>query len=75
MPAPTGTPLVAQTAPPAAAAEPDVYLVGLGEFPGETLIRLEAFFEGKYGVSGAQPAEVFAQVLTQVAGERDGAAA
>ncbi|HEU4756847.1 MAG TPA: DsbA family oxidoreductase [Agromyces sp.] len=31
--------------------------------------------EGKYGVSGAQPAEVFAQVLTQVAGERDGAAA
>ncbi|MBT2498510.1 DsbA family oxidoreductase [Agromyces sp. ISL-38] len=32
-------------------------------------------FEGKYGVSGAQPAEVFAQVLTQVAGERDEAAA
>jgi predicted DsbA family dithiol-disulfide isomerase len=32
-------------------------------------------FEGKYGVSGAQPAEVFSQVLTQVAGERDGAAA
>jgi predicted DsbA family dithiol-disulfide isomerase len=32
-------------------------------------------FEGKYGVSGAQPAEVFAQVLTQVAGEREGAAA
>ncbi|MFF2495885.1 DsbA family protein [Agromyces sp. NPDC058064] len=32
-------------------------------------------FEGKYGVSGAQPAEVFGQVLTQVAGERDGAAA
>ncbi|GGI48376.1 Predicted dithiol-disulfide isomerase, DsbA family [Agromyces flavus] len=32
-------------------------------------------FEGKYGVSGAQPAEVFAQVLTQVAGERDGVAA
>ncbi|MFD4421570.1 DsbA family protein [Agromyces sp. NPDC058484] len=32
-------------------------------------------FDGKYGVSGAQPAEVFAQVLTQVAGERDGAAA
>ncbi|HEU4467037.1 MAG TPA: DsbA family oxidoreductase [Agromyces sp.] len=32
-------------------------------------------FEGKYGVSGAQPADVFAQVLTQVAGERDGAAA
>lgn len=31
--------------------------------------------DGKYGVSGAQPAEVFAQVLTQVAGERDGAAA
>ena len=32
-------------------------------------------FEGKYGVSGAQPAEVFSQVLTQVAGERDEAAA
>ena len=32
-------------------------------------------FEGKYGVSGAQPAEVFSQVLAQVAGERDGAAA
>ena len=32
-------------------------------------------FEGKYGVSGAQPAEVFSQVLTQVADERDGAAA
>ncbi|RXZ71231.1 DsbA family oxidoreductase [Agromyces albus] len=32
-------------------------------------------FEGKYGVSGAQPAEVFTQVLTQVAGERDEAAA
>ena len=32
-------------------------------------------FEGKYGVSGAQPEEVFSQVLTQVAGERDGAAA
>ena len=32
-------------------------------------------FEGKYGVSGAQPAEVFSQVLTQVAEERDGAAA
>ena len=31
--------------------------------------------DGKYGVSGAQPAEVFGQVLTQVAGERDGAAA
>jgi len=32
-------------------------------------------FEGKYGVSGAQPAEVFSQVITQVAAERDGAAA
>ena len=32
-------------------------------------------FEGKYGVSGAQPAEVFSQVIAQVAGERDGAAA
>lgn len=32
-------------------------------------------FDGRYGVSGAQPAEVFAQVLTQVAGEREGAAA
>jgi predicted DsbA family dithiol-disulfide isomerase len=32
-------------------------------------------FEGKYGVSGAQPAEVFSQVLTQVAAERDGVAA
>lgn len=32
-------------------------------------------FDGRYGVSGAQPAEVFSQVLTQVAGERDGAAA
>ncbi|HEY6799401.1 MAG TPA: DsbA family oxidoreductase [Agromyces sp.] len=32
-------------------------------------------FEGKYGVSGAQPAEVFSQVLSQVADERDGAAA
>jgi predicted DsbA family dithiol-disulfide isomerase len=32
-------------------------------------------FEGKYGVSGAQPVEVFSQVLTQVAGERDGVAA
>jgi predicted DsbA family dithiol-disulfide isomerase len=32
-------------------------------------------FEGKYGVSGAQPAEVFTQVLTQVAGERDETAA
>jgi hypothetical protein len=31
-------------------AEPNVYLVGLGEFPGEMLIRLEAFFEYKYGV-------------------------
>jgi predicted DsbA family dithiol-disulfide isomerase len=31
--------------------------------------------EGKYGVSGAQPAEVFSQVLAQVADERDGAAA
>jgi predicted DsbA family dithiol-disulfide isomerase len=31
--------------------------------------------DGKYGVSGAQPAEVFGQVLTQVAGERDGEAA
>ena len=31
--------------------------------------------EGKYGISGAQPAEVFAQALTQVAEERDGAAA
>jgi predicted DsbA family dithiol-disulfide isomerase len=32
-------------------------------------------FDGKYGVSGAQPAEAFSQVLTQVADERDGAAA
>jgi len=32
-------------------------------------------FEGKYGVSGAQPAEVFSQMLSQVAEERDGAAA
>jgi predicted DsbA family dithiol-disulfide isomerase len=32
-------------------------------------------FDGRYGVSGAQPAEVFAQVLSQVEGERDGAAA
>jgi predicted DsbA family dithiol-disulfide isomerase len=32
-------------------------------------------FEGKYGVSGAQPAEVFSQVLTQVAEEHKGAAA
>lgn len=32
-------------------------------------------FDGKYGISGAQPAEVFSQVLTRVAGERDGAAA
>jgi predicted DsbA family dithiol-disulfide isomerase len=32
-------------------------------------------FDGKYGVSGAQPVEVFSQVLTQVAEERDGAAA
>jgi predicted DsbA family dithiol-disulfide isomerase len=32
-------------------------------------------FDGRYGVSGAQPAEVFSQVLTQVADERDGAAA
>ncbi|MEI5585107.1 MULTISPECIES: DsbA family oxidoreductase [unclassified Agromyces] len=32
-------------------------------------------FDGRYGVSGAQPAEVFSQVLTQVARERDGAAA
>ncbi|WP_188741665.1 DsbA family oxidoreductase [Agromyces bauzanensis] len=32
-------------------------------------------FEGKYGVSGAQPVEVFSQVLTQVAGEHDGAVA
>ncbi|HET6671778.1 MAG TPA: DsbA family oxidoreductase [Agromyces sp.] len=31
--------------------------------------------DGKYGISGAQPAEVFSQVLTQVAEERDGAAA
>jgi predicted DsbA family dithiol-disulfide isomerase len=31
--------------------------------------------DGKYGISGAQPAEVFSQALTQVAGERDGAAA
>ncbi|WP_394552084.1 DsbA family protein [Agromyces sp. MMS24-JH15] len=31
-------------------------------------------FEGKYGVSGAQPAEVFANVLTQVAGEQGQAA-
>ncbi|MET0724752.1 MAG: DsbA family oxidoreductase [Leifsonia sp.] len=31
--------------------------------------------DGRYGVSGAQPAEVFAQVITQVADERDGAAA
>ncbi|UOE44927.1 DsbA family oxidoreductase [Agromyces larvae] len=28
-------------------------------------------FEGKYGVSGAQPAEVFANVLTQVAEEQE----
>ncbi|HKH09128.1 MAG TPA: DsbA family oxidoreductase [Agromyces sp.] len=32
-------------------------------------------FDGKYGVSGAQPAEVFSQVLAEVAGERGGAAA
>lgn len=32
-------------------------------------------FEGKYGVSGAQPAEVFSQVLQQVDGDRDRAAA
>ncbi|MDR5693603.1 DsbA family oxidoreductase [Agromyces indicus] len=32
-------------------------------------------FDDKYGVSGAQPAEVFSQVLTQIAGEREGAAA
>jgi len=25
--------------------------------------------DGKYGISGAQPAEVFAQAITQVAGE------
>ncbi|WP_127793315.1 DsbA family protein [Agromyces sp. LHK192] len=31
-------------------------------------------FEGKYGVSGAQPAEVFANVLTQVADEQGQAA-
>ena len=31
--------------------------------------------EGKYGISGAQPAEVFAQALTQVVGEREGAVA
>jgi hypothetical protein len=32
-------------------AEPNVYLVGLGEFPGEMLIRLEAFFEDEYGIN------------------------
>ncbi|MGR2753500.1 DsbA family oxidoreductase [Agromyces arachidis] len=32
-------------------------------------------FDGRYGVSGAQPAEVFSQVLQQVGAERDGAAA
>jgi predicted Zn-dependent protease len=26
-------------------------LVGLGEFPGETLIRLESFFEDRYGIN------------------------
>lgn len=31
-------------------------------------------FDGKYGVSGAQPAETFANVLTQVAGEQGAAA-
>ncbi|WP_286309277.1 DsbA family oxidoreductase [Agromyces mangrovi Wang et al. 2018] len=30
--------------------------------------------DGKYGVSGAQPAELFSQALTQVAGEREAAA-
>ncbi|QTX04854.1 DsbA family oxidoreductase [Agromyces archimandritae] len=32
-------------------------------------------FDGKYGVSGAQPAEVFGQVITQVGAERSGEAA
>ncbi|MEJ3403179.1 DsbA family oxidoreductase [Rathayibacter sp. YIM 133350] len=32
-------------------------------------------FDGTYGVSGAQPAEVFSQVITQVATERAGALA
>jgi predicted DsbA family dithiol-disulfide isomerase len=31
--------------------------------------------DGKYGVSGAQPAELFAQALQQVAGEREGVGA
>ncbi len=30
--------------------------------------------DGKYGVSGAQPAELFSQALTQVAGEREAVA-
>lgn len=30
--------------------------------------------DGKYGISGAQPAEVFTQAITQVAGEREGVA-
>jgi predicted DsbA family dithiol-disulfide isomerase len=40
-------------------------------------IQAVPFFviDGRYGVSGAQPAEVFAEALAKVAGERDEAAA
>ncbi|MDR5700231.1 DsbA family oxidoreductase [Agromyces aerolatus] len=31
--------------------------------------------DGKYGISGAQPADVFSQAIAQVAGEREGSAA
>ncbi len=55
----------------AAAVEADIAQAGAYGINGVPFF----VFDGKYGVSGAQPAQVFSQVLAQLAGERDGAAA
>jgi predicted DsbA family dithiol-disulfide isomerase len=55
----------------AAAVQADIAQAGVYGINGVPFFVID----GKYGVSGAQPAEVFGQVLTQVAGERDGAVA
>ena len=55
----------------ASAVQADIAQAGAYGFQGVPFFVID----GKYGVSGAQPAEVFSQVLTQVVGERDGAAA
>ncbi len=54
----------------AAAVQADIAQAGAYGIQGVPFFVID----GKYGVSGAQPAQVFSQVLSQVAGEREAAA-